>query len=121
MSTRLTDKGEYPIVASVQVPQPQGPAEQDQAAPDAAALVALMGVEKQFSDVLQLTKKLFPGEVRVGADFDPECPQARFVEFQVTSSHAVDDILQRQREWNRGVLRLAPAALNFFRLSVAPA
>ena len=78
-------------------------------------------VAAQLEAVRQLTVTMFPGDVSAEWEADPECPQDRFLVFHATATGELEDLIDRQRQWQREVLRLAPRALNLLRLSLAPA
>lgn len=80
---------------------------------------SLVGRE-QFAQVQNLTHSIFPGELSVEVQSDPESPCERFIVFNVSALGPMDELVRRQRTWHDEVLRALPEALNHFRLSVMP-
>lgn len=71
-----------------------------------------------LDDILALTEEIFPGEVRIDVEADPEWPQDRYVVFTVKADGDARELVQRQCEWHRRVLAVAPDSLNLLRLSI---
>lgn len=94
---------------------------QEASASDIATFADEAGLGSQFARVREFTTRMFPGNVSVEMGADPECPHERFVLFQVTAAGEVEELIRSQQLWNRGVLRLAPDALNSFRIAITPA
>jgi hypothetical protein len=75
--------------------------------------VAAVGTPSDLSglmaDVVRITQELFPGAVSLDVIDDPEYPQDRFTVIEAQASGPVEDVVQRQAEWHRRVLRLSPS------------
>lgn len=78
-------------------------------------------VTAQLESVRQLTLRMFPGELSAEWEVDPECPRSRFLVFHATATGEAEDLIDRQQQWQREVLRLLPQAMNLLRISLAPA
>lgn len=74
----------------------------------------------ELEAVRQFTLTMFPGNVSAEWDFDPECPQDRFLVIHAAATGELNELIDRQRQWQREVLRLAPQAMNLVRLSLTP-
>jgi hypothetical protein len=79
-----------------------------------------LSLQEQLQSVRQLTVTMFPGEVSVEVEADPEVPHEPFFLFHATAVGDTDELISRQRRWQREVLQLAPKATNRLRLSLAP-
>jgi len=65
---------------------------------------------------LELTRKIFPGNVSSEVDRDPEWPDDRFLVVTVEVPSSATDLIQRRREWREKVSPLL--AGNDVRLSI---
>jgi hypothetical protein len=89
--------------------------------PDPERFAAELGIEREFAEIKSLTEKMFPGEICVVVEADPECPEEPFIVFCVRAVGDVQALVERQVDWHSAALRLAPSQLNRFRISIAPA
>jgi hypothetical protein len=74
-----------------------------------AAIGAPSDLSGLMADVVRITQELFPGPVSLGVIDDPEYPQDRFTVIEAQASGPAEDVVQRQAEWHRRVLRLSPS------------
>jgi hypothetical protein len=72
-----------------------------------------------WDTLLDLTKKLFPGEVKVATEFDPECPEQSFTVIQVSAEGDIGSIVDRESQWVALLNQLAPGVPGI-RLSIDP-
>lgn len=91
------------------------------AGPDVADRAFEPVVTTQVEAVRQLTSSMFPGQMSAEWESDPECPQDRFLVFHATATGEPEELIHRQRQWQREVLRLAPQAMSLLRISLTPA
>jgi hypothetical protein len=65
------------------------------------------------------TRKLFPGELKVTTEFDPEYPDQEFTILQVGAQGDVNSIVDRESQWVAMLNQLAPGVPGI-RLSIDP-
>ena len=107
---------------SIQELRPERAAQPQETTEDAAAMLAgEFGMERQFHRIREITEAMFPREISVDVMADPESPQERFIVFNVVKAGDTEELIRHQRRWHEQVLRVAPAALDLFRISIAPA
>lgn len=78
-------------------------------------------VFNELEEVVRLTRKLFPGEVRVEFEQDPELPGELYVVFNVVAEGDLEDCINRRLTWRQQVYWLVPARADQLKLSVAAA
>ena len=69
--------------------------------------------------LLEATRKLFPGELEVTAEFDPEHPEHNFTVVHVSAPGEIDSIVDRELQWVAVLNQLAPGVPGI-RLSIEP-
>jgi hypothetical protein len=67
---------------------------------------------------IRLTQSLFPGQVRVEVEQDPEIPDDSYLVFNVTAEGPLADVVNRRLQWHEQVRGLIPDAAQRLRLSV---
>jgi hypothetical protein len=70
--------------------------------------------------MVQITNEIFPGEVTLGIVCDPLNPNEKTVEFEVTSSQSVKQIVEKRREWHRRIAKTEAGPFGRLSLSVIP-
>ena len=73
-----------------------------------------------MSQAIRLTQALFPGQVRVEVEEDPELPDATYLVFNVTAEGTLAEIVDRRMQWHDRVRELIPERAQRLRLSVDP-
>jgi len=73
-----------------------------------------------MSQAIRLTQSLFPGQVRVEVEEDPELPDASYLVFNVTAEGTLVDVVNRRMQWHEQVRELIPERAQRLRLSVDP-
>lgn len=73
-----------------------------------------------MSQAIRLTQSLFPGEVRVEVEEDPELPDASYLVFNVTAEGTLAEIVNRRMQWHEQIRELIPDRAQRLRLSVDP-
>ncbi|MFC1758812.1 hypothetical protein ACFL2H_08595 [Planctomycetota bacterium] len=71
-----------------------------------------------FSKVVQMTKELYAGDVKIEVDFDPAEPDCTHVVFNVSDSGTAQEIVERRRDWHRRLRQIEPGNSGPLRLSV---
>ncbi len=71
-----------------------------------------------MAKAIRLTQELFPGQVRVEVEQDPEIPDDSYLVFNVAAEGTVPDIVKRRLEWHNQVRELIPDRAQRLRLSV---
>jgi hypothetical protein len=69
--------------------------------------------------LLEATKRLFPGELRVATEFDPEYPEQTLTVVHVSAHGDIGSIVDRESQWVAMLNRLAPGVPGI-RLSIDP-
>ena len=69
--------------------------------------------------LLEATRKLFPGELEVTTEFDPEHPEQNFTVVHVSAEGEIDSIVDRELQWVALLNQLAPG-MPGIRLSIDP-
>lgn len=93
---------------------------QDVSAPaDTSLPQSILSIPDEFSGAVRLTRELFPGEVGIEVEDDPEMPGKTYVVFNVTAKGQVDDVINRRLEWRRQIHELMPGQADRLKLSVA--
>jgi hypothetical protein len=71
-----------------------------------SARVARTSLKTKLAAARRITEEMFPGNMTIETDYDPEYPSDEFIVFNVQASGATSELLDRQCEWHR---RLAAA------------
>ena len=74
-----------------------------------ATRVVPISLETTLADARRITEELFPGEITIETDFDPEYPTGQFVVFNVRATGGTKELLDRQCEWHRRVAAVMPS------------
>lgn len=77
-------------------------------------------LEAKLAAARRITEELFPGEITIETDFDPEYPSEEFVVFNVRATGETKELLDRQCEWHRRIAAIVPADGESFRISIDP-
>jgi hypothetical protein len=80
---------------------------------------AASGIDS-MSQAVRLTQSLFPGQVRVEVEEDPELPDVSYLVFNVTAKGTIAEIVNRRTQWHEQVRALIPENAQRLRLSVDP-
>lgn len=64
-------------------------------------------LEIEFAEVMQFTREIFGGEVRIEVDPDPEIPGLTHIFFCVASTGNSQTMVARHLDWHRRIDRLA--------------
>ncbi len=65
-----------------------------------------------FAQIVDLTRELFPGEVLMYIQDDPEYPQDRYTVIEAEVSGSPEDVVARELEWHRRVVRVHESCSN---------
>lgn len=76
-----------------------------------------MGVA--WDSPIEATRKLFPGDLEISTEFDPEYPGQEFTILQVGAEGDVDSIFDRESQWVAMLNQLAPGVRGI-RLCIDP-
>lgn len=68
--------------------------------------------------VLSMTERLFPGPVDVRHEVDPEIAGHHYMDFNVVAHGSLDEIMTRDVQWHRELLRIAPRSPNIYCLNI---
>jgi hypothetical protein len=88
--------------------------------PDAVVFAREQGVEKILTELVEWTRQVYPSATRfdVFVEDDPEFPD-RYIVFELDAPLSVEQILEADRRWGEGWLRIYPYPRTLiFRLSV---
>jgi hypothetical protein len=69
-------------------------------------------------EVTAFTADLFPGEMQVRVKNDPEIPDDLYYVFAVRGTGTVDELVARNDQWHRHVMRTEGHRHGLFRLAV---
>lgn len=83
-------------------------------------LAEAFGFRDQIQDVFDLTQEMFPGDVSVEAEHDPEWPDDEWIAFTAYSSESTQWILDQELKWFDRVRRLIPDCSNRLRILIGP-
>lgn len=72
----------------------------------------------EYNAVLAMTKRLFPGEIDVRRETDPEIVGHEYMVFNVIAHGTVDDAISRDRQWHRELIQLAPKSPSVYCLNI---
>jgi hypothetical protein len=72
-----------------------------------------------WNALLEATRKLFPGELKVTTEFDPEYPEQNFTVVHVSTQGDIGSIVDRESQWVAMLNQLAPGVPGI-RLSIDP-
>jgi hypothetical protein len=73
-----------------------------------------------IGQVVEVSRRLFPGPVSLDYAFDPENPDDEYIVFDVVAHGEYKDYRDREFEWHEEVEKIVPGTLGEFRLSVMP-
>jgi hypothetical protein len=73
-----------------------------------------------MAKAIRLTQSLFPGQVRVEVEQDPELPDDSYLVFNVAAEGTLAEIVSRRLQWHDQVRELLPERAQRIRLSVDP-
>jgi hypothetical protein len=73
-----------------------------------------------MAKAIRLTQSLFPGQVRVEVEQDPELPDDSYLVFNVAARGTPAEIVNRRLQWHEQVHELIPERAQRLRLSVDP-
>jgi hypothetical protein len=68
------------------------------------------GTADVIAKTVSITKALFPGDVRVEAEEDPEIAGLSYVVFNVAAAGGPREIIERRLEWHRRIAELGADA-----------
>lgn len=74
---------------------------------------------RDWGVLLESTRKLFPGELRVTTEFDPQYPEREFTILHVSAHGEIGSIVDRESQWVAMLNQLAPG-VSGIRLSIDP-
>jgi hypothetical protein len=74
---------------------------------------------RDWDVLLESTRKLFPGDLRVTSEFDPEYPEREFTILHVSAHGEINSIVDREAQWIAMLNQLAPGVTGI-RLSIDP-
>ena len=88
--------------------------------PEVVAFAREQGVEKYLPQLVEWARQVYPSATRfeVFTEDDPEIANDRHIVFELDVPLDVEQALEADRRWNRGVFQIVPAPLVcVFRLS----
>jgi hypothetical protein len=65
-----------------------------------------------FAQIVDITQELFPGRVSMYVQDDPEYPQDRYMVIEAKASGSPEDVVERELEWHRRVVRVHDSCSN---------
>jgi hypothetical protein len=89
-------------------------------APEVVAFAREQGVEQYLPDLVEWARQVYPSASRfdVFTEDDPEIANDRHIVFELDVPLTVEEALEADRRWHRGVFKIMPAPLVcIFRLS----
>lgn len=78
--------------------------------------------ETERQEILDHTARLFPGDVSIETSEDPEDPTSVYLVVRVVGGDqrdSVDDMIDRELQWHREVLKIVPDLKGIIRLMAA--
>lgn len=90
----------------------------DRAPFDAGAVASPSSPDGEYSKVLALTQRLFPGPIEVQREQDPELPGHEYLVFNVVAKGCLEDIVSRDRDWHRELAKIALHSPNVYCLNI---
>lgn len=88
--------------------------------PEVISFAREQGVEKYLPELVEWARQVYPSATRfdVFTEDDPEIANDRHIVFELDVSLTVEEALEADRRWHRGVFQIVPAPLVcVFRLS----
>ena len=73
-----------------------------------------------ISEIVRMSRELFPGPVSVEVMSDPDSPSESWTVLNVESAGAPQEIVKTQCEWHDRLARQFPDAVSTVRLSIYP-
>ena len=77
-------------------------------------------LQTKLAAARRITEELFPGEIRIERDYDPEYPAHRFIVFNVRATGETKELLDRQCEWHRRLAAIVPNDGESITISIYP-
>ncbi len=103
MSTQTASVAPHPVIA-----------------PEVISFAREQGVEKYLQELVEWARQVYPSATRfdVFTEGDPEIANDRHIVFELDVPLTVEEALEADRRWHRGVFQIVPAPLVcVFRLS----
>lgn len=75
-------------------------------------------LKRLCAEVIAVTEQLFPGEMRARVKNDPEIPDDLYFVFAVRAVGDIDDLVARNDQWHRRVVKIEDARHGLFRLAI---
>lgn len=72
----------------------------------------------EYNAVLAMTKRLFPGQIDVRRETDPEIAGHEYMVFNVIAHGTVEEAISRDRQWHRELVRIAAQSLSVYCLNI---
>lgn len=86
---------------------------------DSMQLASELGITEKLADLKLATQEIFPGEVIVERETDPEISGCWYFVFRVTAQGANPTVLaQSRRKWYQRTLEMLPNHCEHLRLSI---
>ncbi len=71
-------------------------------------------------EIVELSRRIFPGPISINYSFDPENPADEYLVFDVVAQGDYKDYRESEFQWHEEVEKIVPGTLGEFRLSVMP-